>query len=117
MPTKVNDPNRIIVVGSIMGQIGVVTWDGYDTHQQGRNSEGVCNNTYNVLLYVKNLTYKCTECKHIWWGQVHDGPINHIKRNVFYPDIHLVCGGHVVSIWSLNYKVNFKTCQLDNCIT
>ncbi|XP_060848211.1 dynein axonemal intermediate chain 3-like isoform X2 [Rhopalosiphum padi] len=83
VPTKSNDPNRILVVGSIMGQIGVVTWNGYDTHQQGRNSE---------------------ECKNIWWGQVHDGPINYIKRNVFYPDIHLVCGGHVVSIWSLSYK-------------
>ncbi|CAH1731486.1 unnamed protein product [Aphis gossypii] len=83
VPTKSNDPNRLLVVGSIMGQIGVVTWNGYDTHQQGRNSE---------------------ECKSIWWGQVHDGPINYIKRNVFYPDIHLVCGGHVVSIWSLSYK-------------
>eukprot|EP00102_Acyrthosiphon_pisum_P020917 XP_016658127.1 PREDICTED: uncharacterized protein LOC100571197 [Acyrthosiphon pisum] len=83
VPEKSNDPNRILVVGSIMGQIGVVTWHGYDTYQQGRNSE---------------------ECKNIWWGQVHDGPINYIKRNVFYPDIHLVCGGHVVSIWSLNYK-------------
>jgi len=41
VPTKSNDPNRILVVGSIMGQIGVVTWNGYDTHQQGRNSEGV----------------------------------------------------------------------------
>ncbi|XP_025202203.1 uncharacterized protein LOC112599497 [Melanaphis sacchari] len=83
VPTKLNDPNRILVVGSIMGQIGVVTWNGYDTNQQGKNSE---------------------ECKNIWWGQVHDGPINYIKRNVFYPDIHLVCGGHVVSIWSLSYK-------------
>jgi len=41
VPTKSNDPNRLLVVGSIMGQIGVVTWNGYDTYQQGRNSEGV----------------------------------------------------------------------------
>lgn len=41
VPEKSNDPNRILVVGSIMGQVGVVTWEGYDTHQQGRNSEGV----------------------------------------------------------------------------
>lgn len=41
VPEKSNDPNRILVVGSIMGQIGVVTWQGYDTYQQGRISEGV----------------------------------------------------------------------------
>jgi len=40
VPRKSNDLNRILVVGSIMGQIGVVTWDGYDTKQEGRNSEG-----------------------------------------------------------------------------
>jgi len=41
VPEKSNDPNRILVVGSIMGQIGVVTWEGYDTYQQGQNSEGM----------------------------------------------------------------------------
>uniref|UniRef100_A0A2S2R2B2 WD repeat-containing protein 63 n=1 Tax=Sipha flava TaxID=143950 RepID=A0A2S2R2B2_9HEMI len=83
VPTISDDPNRILVVGSIMGDVGIVTWNGYEIHQQGQNKE---------------------ECKNIWWGHVHDGPINCIKRNVFYPDLHLVCGGHVVSIWSLNYE-------------
>lgn len=40
VPTVPNDPNHILVVGNIMGQIGVVTWNGYDTHQQGQNNEG-----------------------------------------------------------------------------
>ncbi|XP_050436301.1 uncharacterized protein LOC126843044 [Adelges cooleyi] len=81
--TSTRDPNRIMVVGSIMGQIGVITWNGFDSYQEGQNEE---------------------ECKHIWWGYVHDGPISCIKRNPFYPDIHLVCGGHIVSIWNLNYS-------------
>lgn len=93
-----------------MGHVGIVTWNGYDTHQPGHNKEG------RYMLQVKCVarTNVCknrnlTECKSIWWGHVHDGPINCIKRNAFYPDMHLVCGGHVVSIWSLNYEVNLKT--------
>jgi len=43
---------------------------------------------------------------------MHDGPINCIKRNLFVPDIHLVSGGKVVSIWSLKYNVSLeKTCN------
>lgn len=110
VPAIPNDSNRILVVGSIMGQIGVVTWNGYDTHQQSRqNEEG--NNILWWYLRLKEIYvnfYEFTVCKHIWWGHTHDGPINCIKRNVFYPDIHLVCGGHIVSIWSLNYKVNIR---------
>lgn len=40
MPTTPDDLNRIIVVGNIMGQIGVVTWNGYEKHQENQNKEG-----------------------------------------------------------------------------
>ncbi|XP_050532358.1 dynein axonemal intermediate chain 3-like [Daktulosphaira vitifoliae] len=83
VPMQPKNPNKIIVVGSSMGQIGVITWNGIETFQQLQNQE---------------------ESKTIWWGYVHDGPINCIKRNPFFPDIHLICGGHVVSIWNLNYN-------------
>lgn len=107
VPTAPKNPNQIIVVGGVSGQIGVVTLNGYGTHQQlGENKEGCIKNPICLLKTVIGKYYTFTECKNIWWGYVHDGPISCIKRNVFYPDIHLVCGGHVVSIWSLNYNVN-----------
>jgi len=40
VPTESSDPNRTLVVGTIMGQIGVVTWEGYDTYQRDRKEEG-----------------------------------------------------------------------------
>jgi len=40
VPTTAKDPNRILVVGNIMGQVGVVTWNGYETHQPGQTKEG-----------------------------------------------------------------------------
>lgn len=61
-------------------------------------------NTEIHTIYNKNRIF--SDCKSVWWGHVHDGPISCIRRNVFFPDIHLACGGHVVSIWSLNYEVN-----------
>jgi len=33
--------NRTLVVGTIMGQIGVVTWEGYDTYPKDGNEEGM----------------------------------------------------------------------------
>jgi len=35
-----NDPNRLFVIGNIMGQVGVVTWNGYDVFQEIQNKEG-----------------------------------------------------------------------------
>uniref|UniRef100_A0A2S2Q7P9 WD repeat-containing protein 63 n=1 Tax=Sipha flava TaxID=143950 RepID=A0A2S2Q7P9_9HEMI len=90
-PIAPSEPNRIFVVGNIFGQVGVVTWNGYDKYEPDHNKE---------------------KCKNIWWGHVHEGPITCIIRNVFYPDIHLVSGGHVVSIWSVNYEVNFNSTSL-----
>ncbi|CAH1731756.1 unnamed protein product [Aphis gossypii] len=83
IPIEPSDINRTLVVGTVMGEVGVVTWEGYDTYPRDGSVE---------------------ECKHIWWKQMHDGPINCIKRNLFVPDIHLVSGGKVVSIWSLKYN-------------
>jgi len=47
VPEEPNDPNHILVVGTIMGQIGVVTWEGYDTYPQDGNVEGMY---YNLKL-------------------------------------------------------------------
>jgi hypothetical protein len=44
VPEETNDPNHILVVGTIMGQIGVVTWEGYDTYPQDGNVEGMYYN-------------------------------------------------------------------------
>lgn len=41
VPTVENDPNRIMVIGNILGQVLIVTWNGYETHQKGQNVEGV----------------------------------------------------------------------------
>lgn len=43
VPNVPHDPNRILVIGNIMGQFGVVTWDGYDPFQHGQNVEGMIN--------------------------------------------------------------------------
>jgi len=45
VPVEPSDPNRTLVVGTIMGQIGVVTWEGYDTYPRDGNVEGMY---YNV---------------------------------------------------------------------
>lgn len=66
----------------------------------------------NIITLFHGMSLYFTECKHIWWGQIHDGPINCIKRNVFLPDIHLVCGGKVASIWSLKYNVSQRNFTL-----
>jgi len=41
VPIEHNEPNRTLVVGTIMGQIGVVTWEGYDTYPKDGNKEGI----------------------------------------------------------------------------
>lgn len=40
VPKEHSDPNRTLVVGTIMGQIGAVTWEGYDTYPKDGNEEG-----------------------------------------------------------------------------
>lgn len=45
VPIEPSNPNRTLVVGTIMGQIGVVTWEGYDTYLRDGNVEGI---NYNV---------------------------------------------------------------------
>lgn len=90
-----------------MGRLGIVTWDGYDTHEEGKNGEGENGRPTGAPGVVVERSI-FTGCKHVWWAHAHDGPINCIRRNAFYPDIHLVSGGRVVSMWSLNYKVSSR---------
>ncbi|XP_050527751.1 uncharacterized protein LOC126897863 isoform X2 [Daktulosphaira vitifoliae] len=78
------EANKLMVVGSMMGQVGVITWEGHETYHQD---------------------YKKEDCKSIWWNYVHDGPISCIRRNPFFSNIHVICGGHIVSIWDINYRI------------
>ncbi|VVC41741.1 WD40/YVTN repeat-like-containing domain,WD40 repeat,WD40-repeat-containing domain [Cinara cedri] len=68
VPTAQNKSDRLLVIGTIMGQVGVVTWNGFGADYKGKLNE---------------------KCKPNWWGQVHDGPVTCIRRNMFYPDIYL----------------------------
>lgn len=52
VPTVKNDPNRIMVIGNMLGQIGVITWNGYEPHQKGQNVEGATYQHIRVFEYV-----------------------------------------------------------------
>lgn len=103
VPKKSEFLNRTILVGNMTGRIGVLTWNGQDSYQEDGNKEGILHNVWLKQIYVSN---HFSECKLVWEKLMHDGPIISIKRNIFYPDIHIVCGGHLVSIWSLKYLVS-----------
>jgi hypothetical protein len=40
-PIAPSEPNRIFVVGNIFGQVGVVTWNGYDKYEPDHNKESM----------------------------------------------------------------------------
>lgn len=44
--------SRMIVVGNVMGHMGVVTWNGFDTYQKDGNIEG----NFTQCLIRTNLT-------------------------------------------------------------
>lgn len=59
----------MLVVGSIMGQVGVVTWNGYDTRQAGQNKEGTHYNQwrgqFNIFSFSQPPLPKKLEKKNV----------------------------------------------------
>lgn len=41
VPIEPSDINRTLVVGTVMGEVGVVTWEGYDTYPRDGSVEGM----------------------------------------------------------------------------
>lgn len=55
VPMSQNKLNRLLIIGTIMGQVGFVTWNGYDADHKGENNESSKTNvlvTVNVYLQI-----------------------------------------------------------------
>lgn len=54
VPTKPDNSERLLIVGTIMGQMGVVTWNGLDERGEGVNGESI-SNEYIITLILDRV--------------------------------------------------------------
>ncbi|XP_053597551.1 dynein axonemal intermediate chain 3-like [Microplitis demolitor] len=79
-PTGTSEMQRIILVGTLDGDVGRITWDGFD--------------------FVTGLEINRESVRWIWRSEgIHDGPVTHSIRSGYLDDIVLTIGGKSFAIW------------------
>ncbi|XP_044010440.1 dynein axonemal intermediate chain 3-like [Aphidius gifuensis] len=80
----VNKPNyetpRIILVGTLTGDIGQITWEGFE--------------------FATGLTMNREATRWIWKNSsVHNGPVTHMVRSKYLNNVVLTVGGGAFAVW------------------
>ncbi|EGI60624.1 WD repeat-containing protein 63 [Acromyrmex echinatior] len=75
-PDYVMEPK--ILIGTIEGDFGCVTWTGYEFTEVGMNRE---------------------TARWVWIKKVHDGPVTHVVRSRYYHQVVVTIGGKIFAVW------------------
>ncbi|KAG5311005.1 WDR63 protein, partial [Acromyrmex insinuator] len=75
-PDYVMEPK--ILIGTIEGDFGCVTWTGYEFTEVGMNRE---------------------TARWVWMKKVHDGPVTHVVRSRYYHQVVVTIGGKIFAVW------------------
>ncbi|CAD6209057.1 GSCOCG00003704001-RA-CDS, partial [Cotesia congregata] len=79
-PTGISQILRIILVGTLDGDVGRITWDGFD--------------------FETGLTVNRESARWIWRNEgIHDGPVTHSIRSCYLDNVVLTVGGKSFAIW------------------
>ncbi|KAH0568439.1 hypothetical protein KQX54_020881 [Cotesia glomerata] len=79
-PTGISQMLRIILVGTLDGDVGRITWDGFD--------------------FETGLTVNRESARWIWRNEgIHDGPVTHSIRSCYLDNVILTVGGKSFAIW------------------
>ena len=79
--------SKIIFLGTVEGDCGIITWDGYD--------------------FLTGILGNRETCKWLWLNIIHDGPVTHAVRSKFLPDLIMTVGGKIFAVWQENFKRTF----------
>ncbi|KAG5323907.1 WDR63 protein, partial [Acromyrmex heyeri] len=79
-PDYVMEPK--ILIGTIEGDFGCVTWTGYEFTEAGMNRE---------------------TARWVWMKKVHDGPVTHVVRSNYYRQVVVTIGGKIFAVWRVDF--------------
>ncbi|KAK0182605.1 hypothetical protein PV327_000725 [Microctonus hyperodae] len=80
-----NETTKMILVGTLEGDVGMITWDGYE--------------------FATGLKINTESVRWIWRNEgIHDGPVTHIIRSNHLNNIILTIGGKVFAIWREDFS-------------
>lgn len=75
-----NETPRIIFIGTVTGDIGQITWEGFE--------------------FATGLTMNREACRWLWRNSVvHDGPVTHMVRSKYLSNVVLTVGGTAFAVW------------------
>ncbi|XP_031370075.1 WD repeat-containing protein 63-like isoform X3 [Apis dorsata] len=88
---------RNIYIGTVEGDFGCVTWEGYD--------------------FTTDLTINTEICRWIWYNKIHDGPVTHAVRNRQDANWIATIGGKIYAVWKENFGLPVMWKKLDIGLT
>lgn len=83
--------NPKMVVGTSIGELCLYYWEGTDFSQGGMLDE--------------------QQMQQELYASIHDGPITHVHRNPFLPQVFISLGGFIFALWHDEYKENPIFCR------
>ncbi|KAK0078331.1 hypothetical protein PV325_002674 [Microctonus aethiopoides] len=80
-----NETTKMILVGTLEGDVGMITWDGYE--------------------FATGLKINTESVRWIWRKEgIHDGPVTHIIRSNYLNNVILTLGGKTFAIWREDFS-------------